>query len=660
MKSKIIKLLTFFTLVFSLISFSQNLKEKHPVSLDYNWSALPEKIDPDTNSNASGAIILGKNIVLEYYFDEKGNLFTYETEHFRYKVISNKALDELNKIYISLDDVIDIINIKARFIGKNNKVVEVDKEHMKLVENLDSKGNFKIFAIEGAEIGGVIEYFYVLKKNYQSIGSIRMQSSAPIKSASFKIISPRSIGFIAKSYNGFNEIKDTLIDESDVRYYQAQTENIPGLSEERYSAYDASLMRIEYTIAYNYANSRNRIYSYNTISKELYNSLMSDFNDGEKSLKKLIKDIDFGKIDIEQKISKIDNYIKTNFKTLEANADEINNINEIVKKRYGRKKDIIKLYLSIIKELDINFELILTCDRFEKKFDNQFDSYNYLDYYLIYFPDVNKFLSPTDYESRLGYIPYKFETNYALFLRTIKVGEVESFVPSVRKIPQTSSKQNADTLSIVASLSEDLSSLKYSIYRSFSGVEAMALQPYIGIMEESDRKKMVDQIFDTESHNVLNEYNILNYAEEDLYKKPLIINAQINAPNYIEIAGRNVLVKVGDLIGPQAELYQDKARKLPVEANYSHHYFRKIIINIPNGYNITNSNDLIMNVVLVQDGKETAGFKSNFEIQNSQIIIIVSEFYDNNTYPKDKYNEFRNVINAASDFNKKILIINKL
>ena len=58
--------------------------------------------------------------------------------------------------------------------------------------------------------------------------------------------------------------------------------------------------------------------------------------------------------------------------------------------------------------------------------------------------------------------------------------------------------------------------------------------------------------------------------------KPLEISATIFATNNIEKAGNKYLFKVGELIGRQAEMYQENERQFDIEIPNPHQYTRNI------------------------------------------------------------------------------------
>ena len=47
-----------------------------------------------------------------------------------------------------------------------------------------------------------------------------------------------------------------------------------------------------------------------------------------------------------------------------------------------------------------------------------------------------------------------------------------------------------------------------------------------------------------------------------------------------------------------------------------------------------------------------AKFESKYSIEKNILIISIEEYYKSLKYSKSRYKEFRDVINAAADFNK--------
>ena len=145
----------------------------------YNWETFPAVQNTDTLKCVNGAAVLLERRIFETYVNPNKDFEEIFVFHRKIKVDSNNGLSSHNKIYISLDDVIDIINIQARFTAPNGKITELPKESIKQIANMDNDGDYKTFAIEGAEVGGSIEYFYVLRKKFVAHGGYFLQERIP-------------------------------------------------------------------------------------------------------------------------------------------------------------------------------------------------------------------------------------------------------------------------------------------------------------------------------------------------------------------------------------------------------------------------------------------------------------------------------------------------
>jgi hypothetical protein len=147
-----------------------------------------------------------------------------------------------------------------------------------------------------------------------------------------------------------------------------------------------------------------------------------------------------------------------------------------------------------------------------------------------------------------------------------------------------------------------------------------------------------------------------NDRTADFGVKPFIGKATVISPVFVERAGTNILLKVGMLIGPQAEMYNKEKRKLPVDASYTRGYNRTIVINVPDGFQAKNLQDL--NITYTPEkGAGKIGFTSSYEIKGNQIVVTVKEWYNTHYFSVEDYELYEKTMNAAADFNKIVLVL---
>ena len=134
------------------------------------------------------------------------------------------------------------------------------------------------------------------------------------------------------------------------------------------------------------------------------------------------------------------------------------------------------------------------------------------------------------------------------------------------------------------------------------------------------------------------------------------MKSTIESSSIIEDAGGSYIFQVGKVIGVQSELYQEKKRENPIEMQYPNQYNYTITVDIPEGYTLDGLESLVIDKQLELDGEKLCYWNSNYEIINSKLVITIEESYRVNEFPIEHYEAFRNVINAASDFNKAAIL----
>lgn len=139
----------------------------------------------------------------------------------------------------------------------------------------------------------------------------------------------------------------------------------------------------------------------------------------------------------------------------------------------------------------------------------------------------------------------------------------------------------------------------------------------------------------------------------------MLITGTLKSDELIEKAGNKYLLKIGEIIGPQNELYQEKKRNTEISLDYPNEYVRKIKFEIPKGYKVPNLKDLNKNIVFKDGNENSMGFTSSYKLEGRIVTIDVEEYYKKLNYPIEVFEQFRKVINAAADFNKITLVLEK-
>ena len=622
--------------------FSQHYK-------NYNWAEKPQlhKLTSE-ETKASSVGILKKHIV-EYISSIISDPKCFETEHTITRVNDEKGIGRNNTVYIPMNGVKEVIDIKARTINSNGKVTLLNQDNIKEVKNVEEYGDFKIFAIEGVEKNSEIEVLYTVEKEFDIFGTETLQKDFEIKDIQFLFITGLLNAEI-KAYRTDVQFKNVTIDSVAAKLLELK--NVPAMVEEEYATPNANKIEVAYQC---YPNGQE-------YSQDLFWGNVS-YNVGSKFFPKditnLVDDdlelITEGKTDLSifEKASRIDNFIKTNFTIVKNNNEELTNLDYILKNRSASDYGIMKAYGHYLKALDVPYEIVITANRFEYKFDPDFFIPNMLRDFIIYLPTEKKYIAPDRIESRVGEAPFNLLGNYGLFIQ-------DNFDYYFKKIEAEDPEYSRINRIIDVSFIDDFEKVSVEEHQEYSGHWAETNRAVLSLTSEQGMKEFKDYL----TGSGIEDKEIVDYSVENTdmnqleYNKPFIVKSKITSESLLEDAGDSYIFEVGKVIGIQSELYQETKRVNPIEMQYPNQYDYKITINIPDGYEVEGLSTLAIDKSYKSEtGEKICKFKSTYQLNGNKLEIIVQEYYRSNEYDLNRYEEFRSVINASSDFNKASILL---
>jgi hypothetical protein len=193
---------------------------------------------------------------------------------------------------------------------------------------------------------------------------------------------------------------------------------------------------------------------------------------------------------------------------------------------------------------------------------------------------------------------------------------------------------------------------------AIGGYNASFIHPFMNLVNEESKEEFYEAFIKRMGDEIsIESKEIINEAPENFGKNPLRIKASITSSAFTDKAGPKYLFKLGELIGPQIEMYQEKKRQLPIENLFRKTYLRTIEITIPEGYIVKNLDDINISNHYKKDGKDIMNFVSSYTKEGNKVTITANEIYDENILPVSLYETYRTVINSAADFNKVTLIL---
>lgn len=624
----------------------------------YTWNKEVHNFTDTTSEK----VILFEKVVVEYAFVEN-NFIEYRTYHKVELINTEEQIEYNNRKYINIYNTSDLLLAKARVVKPNGDVIEIEKESIKSSKDEVTGEVSHYFAIDGLEKGCIIDYMYVVQKLPHYSGITRFfQDAYPRKKYEFHLLAPNHLIFDFAVYNDTNHVlSDTAI--HDKKHWKLMAYDIPELINEDQSPYNKFRKQVWYKIDQNLANGSKDMTSYGQASQNLYNRMfkVEDKKDLKK-IEKFISAIDIKKDANEiETITAVENYIKTNINIIEAVGVAYENIQTIIENGTASPLGITKLFIQVYRNLGIDVQMVVTNDRMEYEFNTNFESYNCLVDYLIYFPKTKSFIASANFLFRYPLIPFEYTDNNGLFIKETNLGDFKTGIGKVKKIPALGYDKSYNNLNIKVAFNNDLTGVDLDIERLSEGYYAVYEQGYYSIINEENKNELVEESLSLLMKNYKHSsYEVINGNVNEVGKKPFIISSKGTNTELIEKASNKYLFKVGELIGPQVEMYSEKERTLPVWDTYKRSFVRNIEIEIPEGYAVKNAEDLNLVVEYVNDDKQVLLFDSKYVLNGNLLTIDINEFYDQLYFEVDEYKFYRDVVNSAADFNKIVLLIEKM
>ena len=645
------------SLLIAVTAFTANAQK-------YQDFEFNEKVEfsKDSLSHIEEEAIIKRTQSFEYIVTAQEE-YQYEYNYSARWLGSDKAIEENNKIYLSAPDDGSVVFQKARVISPEGKVTELNSDDILegVYEEDGDEVKYYYFAVEGLEKGSIIEECSYKKYGSNYYGTkVYFQGSEARFNQTFELICPPHLWFEFKSLNGAPEIeKDTTLEDENRWFLTIDT--VEKIKSQPYLYTQVVKQALLYKLNRNSAQNRGDITSYSRAADFVYQSTHQEL--GKKTAKaidKLYKGLDIDGLDTEGKIRAIEEYIKSNYQVINASVPSLEDLDFILENKAMSPKGSVKFHIQFFERAGIENHIVLTTDRSEIRFDEEFEAYLFLLKYLFYFPELETYIAPSEQYSRWEYIPDTWAHNYGLFIKSMNVGGVSAVLGEIKFIEALPYTKSTDKMYIDVDFSEDIQYPTVDLRKEMFGYTAIYLQPYVFRFDEqalTNFKSSMSQMVSEDLDGI--EVNLENIEENDFSRKPYIFSFTTNEHNFVEKAGDDYLFKLGELIGPQSEMYQEEERVYDIEADHTRHYYREITFNVPEGYQIKNLDDVKMDHQYEMDGETRILFTSKVIEENGKYKVVSEEYYGQVVWPSEKYEQYREVINAAADFNKIVLVLEK-
>ena len=631
-------------------SFAQTV----PFFKSYNWELNPKYT---IESSDKDMIAIKDKVVTEFIFEDQ-NLIEYYLEHKILWLNSDDRIEEYTKVYLpSANDASQVV-INVRIIKKTGEIIVLDKSRILGSENEKTGIKFNYFSIDAIEKGSIIEYYYVAKRRPKLQGAmVDIESDYDKQTLEFDLYAPSNLSFSFKSFNLETTVKK-IENITEKTHWKFSAKDVKAVNKEDKAPYNASIGFIMYKLHENTANNA-IITSYYNVAQNLFDFYYSTYSELEKKLiHKFAKNFKFDEdLKDENKARIIDLFIKENIYISENDSENLTNV---LKTKTANETGVIKLYIALFEKFNVTHEMVLTSNRLLLKFDKDFEATNFLQEFLFYFPASKKYLSPSKFGTRFGFPPPYFMNNFGLFITGYDINGKRKAFSEVKFIEGIPASLSSDEMLIEVNFNtKDLTKNTIALERKLNGYYAMNLHPFMNLIQPNRINEVIDQYFvqNSDKNAKVLKREFINEDPSLFGVKPFVVKFDISSEYFVEKTGDKYLFKLGDLIGPQMEMQQEKKRILPLEAEFNRSYYRTIKIHIPEGYQISNLEDIIIKNSYATKDKELFIFDSYYTLEGNVLTVTADEHYRETFVAPEIFEAYRTVINSAADFNKVTLIL---
>ena len=641
---------------FILILFitCNSIAQTVPFYESYNWEITPSyQIEESDND----MVAIKDKVVTEFIFEDQ-NLIEYYLEHKVLWLNSDDRIEEYTKVYLPIANDASQVVINARIIKKTGEIIVLDKSRILRSEDDETGRDFNYFSIDDVEKGSIIEYYYVIKRRPKFQGAmVDIESDYDKQTVEFDLYAPSNLRFSFKSFNLETTVKK-IESFKEKTHWKFLAKDIKAVNKEDKAPYNAAIGFIMYKLHENTANNA-IITSYNNVAQNLFDFYYSTYSKLEKKLiNKFAKNFKFDDgLRDENKARIIDLFIKENIYISENDSENLTNV---LKTKTANETGVIKLYIALFEKFDVTHEMVLTSNRLQLKFDKDFEATNFLQEFLFYFPASKKYLSPSKFGTRFGFPPPYFMNNFGLFVTGYDINGKRKAFSEVKFIEGIPASLSSDEMLIEVNFNtKDLTKNRIALERKLNGYYAMNLHPFMNLIQPNRINEVIDQYFvqNSDKNAKVLKREFINEDPSLFGVKPFVVKFDISSDYFVEKKGDKYLFKLGDLIGPQMEMQQEKKRILPLEAEFNRSYYRTIKIHIPEGYQISNLEDIIIKNSYTTKDKELFIFDSYYTLEGNVLTVTADEHYRETFVAPEIFEAYRTVINSAADFNKVTLVL---
>lgn len=585
--------------------------------------------DSDERQNEESAILLFDRRVIEYKFEDN-SLVQYEIFHRKYQVFDEKAVEEISKLYLPMNDAEEIIFVQGKSVSPLGFVTETNQSKIKSVEEENEK--YKLLVIEGVQEKGTVEYMYGLRKRPNIYPMSYLGGNTRVLESEFWIMAPENLSIDFQTYNTnkFKQIDSsyTYIDKSKAKLTIFKIQDIdPIINVGKNFAINAIKYRVACSIRRNLGNTSGLNYEYNDFIRITNDGLVKEKAAGTKEIKKLAASLNLDKNLTEKaKIIEIETYIKNNFAKISSNNPDVNSIKFLLKNKQGSDEAIVALYSGLFDYFNIKHTIGFSIEKDLRFIDSDFETWANIDEWIFHFPNADIYTQPLDPGSAPGYLDHDFRGNKMIAMKGLQVGEIKSAVAELQDIKHTVTTLSKETIKVNFN-DEFEPSTKFDYYfRGYTGALLKWLRD--ATFEDPGFFQSVINGFVEGRYNELKTKNITFKFDSEYGDKEFGTSILFSAfpEDLTAKAGDNLILYAG-------RYFKHSYSKSNLPDNYPYRVIAaedqdnitEFEITIPEGYSVEIPETAKIDTKVELGKNRFVSLKTSFKTENNKLTISIEE-----------------------------------
>lgn len=629
------------------------------------WKDAPKPTPiTDTSLFSDDYTIMDYKVAIN--FDLTPAELTNDVTHARYqyrriRINTARGADSMRSIVTEMNINESINYMRGRIIKPDGKVEELDGQLEYQQEENDTRG---ILNIERIPPGSELEYETRIYVSRAFAGTETFQCDYPLLHTAFKLVAPKKYAFYTKSHNGFPETQATP--EAAKNIYLAEVDNMPALKRFPFFYYEPHLQAIEFSLK-NFVEEIDRkkkdtlTYGWQQYGEEQF---MRYFYLSKPEFTRLQKEMSTWAFLKQQKplpllIYQVEHYIKSKYHlTSYEEPASLADINNIIKTKQANETGYIKMLAGVFYIMGIRCQLMLTNDRGQLPLDSNIARFTDAKNVLLYFPDINQVIAPTAGTYQTPYYPPMWANIPALVCADTLINNLSKITTSFRNTPlpdyTTSGLRNETELW----LTDTPGMARLYTTQQFSGFADAQLKTALkGLNGEFERTFASFILLRPDVKNISSVVPTNIEWSPTAMNQPFTLKSNYTIPALWLNNGANTIVKTGGLLAWQ---YQSTAMlppsEVPIEMGYPCYFEKRVIVHLPPGYKVKNSNDFNIDLSNLDPN---VGLRCIYRQEGNTVNIFMMEWYKQITHAGNSRKAFDKVANAVRSFHVKDLVLEK-